>query len=104
MKITKFVHSCLLVESKEHTALIDPGVYSWQSGLLKFDDVKKIDQILITHEHPDHFHVPFIQAVLKKFPKAKVITNQAVVELLKSDNIAAETKAPDGLSVFETKH
>ena len=49
MKITKFGHSCLLVEENGVRILFDPGSYSTAQN-----DVKNIDVVLITHEHSDH--------------------------------------------------
>ncbi|MDO8655088.1 MAG: MBL fold metallo-hydrolase, partial [bacterium] len=51
MKITKYVHSCLLVEEQGKTALIDPGNYTFQSKALDLRYIEKLDFVLITHEH-----------------------------------------------------
>ena len=54
MKITKFVHSCLLVEMPapiSRTALFDPGVWS----TVDVNKLEYLDDIIITHEHGDHF-------------------------------------------------
>ena len=62
MKVTKFVHSCLLVEMPapiNRTALFDPGAMSVDA--LEVDSLEYLDDIIITHEHGDHFHLPLIK-------------------------------------------
>lgn len=76
MNITRYAHSCLLVEVKEVSVLTDPG--SWN----KTPQVEKLDAILITHEHPDHFDIGQIQELLAKHPSARVITHEAVGKML----------------------
>ena len=49
MKITKFGHSCLLVEEGGARILLDPGKYS-----ILQNNVENVDAIVITHEHQDH--------------------------------------------------
>lgn len=82
MKITKFGHCCLLIEEKGVRILTDPGNYSTQQ-----DEVKNIDYVLITHEHPDHFHIESVKAILKNNPQVKIITNKSVGALLQKEGI-----------------
>jgi L-ascorbate metabolism protein UlaG (beta-lactamase superfamily) len=85
MKITKLGHCCLLIETKELRILTDPGNYSTAQNT-----IENIDVVLITHEHPDHFHIPSLKTVLDNNPRARVITNHAVGELLKKEEIDHE--------------
>lgn len=48
MRMTRFTHSCVRLESDGQTLVIDPGIWSEPSAL---DDV---DAVLVTHEHKDH--------------------------------------------------
>jgi L-ascorbate metabolism protein UlaG (beta-lactamase superfamily) len=73
MRITKFGHSCLLVEEKSARIMIDPGNFS--SGQ---ESAEHINAILITHEHPDHVSVESLKAILDKNPQASVYTNESV--------------------------
>jgi len=83
MKITKLGHCCLLIEEKGIKILTDPGMFSDTQN-----EVKGIDCILITHEHPDHLHLESLKKVLENNPNATVITNTAVGNILKSEDIA----------------
>ena len=58
MKITKFVHSCLLVETPVRVALFDPGTMSEKA--LKAADISRLDDIFITHIHQDHYSLALI--------------------------------------------
>lgn len=59
--ITKLVHSCLLVEAGGKTALFDPGNYSIKSGIIKPESLPKLDYIVYTHSHADHFNANFLK-------------------------------------------
>ncbi len=101
MKLTKYVHSCLLVETPEATAIFDPGDWSWESGVFNIEDIKQLDEIVITHEHADHFHLPFVRALLEKFPDAKVISTPPVAAALKNENIEAYCVSTENTEAFD---
>ena len=85
MQITKFGHCCLLIEEKGVRILTDPGVYSTSQN-----EVKNIDLVIITHEHPDHFHLDSLKIVTQNNPAAKIITNKGVGALLDKEGISHE--------------
>lgn len=51
MRITKFTHSCVRLDSGGRVLVIDPGVWSEPGALLG------ADAVLVTHEHVDHVDV-----------------------------------------------
>ena len=51
MQLTHLGHACLLVETETARLLIDPGMDS------SFADVRDLDAVLVTHQHPDHIDV-----------------------------------------------
>ncbi|MDX1765568.1 MAG: MBL fold metallo-hydrolase [Candidatus Saccharimonadales bacterium] len=106
MKITKYVHSCVLVETPDRVALFDPGGWSWESGVFDLDKIDRIDRIAITHEHGDHFSPDFVKAVLAKFPQAHVIANEAVTAAVRSAGIEATFRGQETgcLKPFEAPH
>ena len=93
MRVTKVVHSCLLVETEERVGLIDPGVFSWESGLITGETFQRLDDIIITHEHEDHVHLPFVKALIEKFPNVQIHTNQAVAIKLQAVGLKNITTA-----------
>lgn len=68
MKITKFAHSCILIEHDSKALLLDPGIYSWQSGLVDVTALPKLEAVIVTHRHPDHLGEPFVKALLEAQP------------------------------------
>ena len=63
MKITKYPQSCLLIETKGKTILIDPGNLKYKEEYL--DAWNKADIVLITHKHPDHCNTEVIEKLDK---------------------------------------
>src|SRR3989344_229617 len=89
MRITKFGHSCLLVEEGKLRVLMDTGNYN------PMPDVYGIDVILITHEHDDHCYLDSIKQVLGNNPQAEIITHEAVGKKLATAEIVS-TQIKDG--------
>jgi L-ascorbate metabolism protein UlaG (beta-lactamase superfamily) len=83
MNITKIGHCCLVLEDGGVKILTDPGNFTTEP----VKAVRGINIILITHEHPDHFHGDSIEFVLKENPEAKVVSNSSVAKLLAEKNI-----------------
>ncbi|MGH8930477.1 MAG: MBL fold metallo-hydrolase [Egibacteraceae bacterium] len=70
MRLTKFGHSCLLVETGEARLLLDPGSFS--SG---FERLTGLDGVLITHRHPDHLDLDRIPPLLRQNPGAVLVAD-----------------------------
>lgn len=91
MKISKHLHSCLVIEENGRTVLTDPGIFTYQEKALAINTLTNLDYILITHEHPDHMHPPFIKELLTAFPDVKVVSNPSVQKLLGEMQIQVHT-------------
>lgn len=106
MKITKFVHSCLLVETPDRSALFDPGTFSEQALGQALDDgaINRLDDIFITHEHADHFSPELVKRLAGKFPDVRVTATPPVVAQLAALGIGAGDQAPRGVSFFTAPH
>jgi L-ascorbate metabolism protein UlaG (beta-lactamase superfamily) len=70
MKLTHFVHSCVLVETPSSRLLFDPGVFS--NG---FEGLTDLDGIVITHQHPDHLDLERLPALVAANPRARLIVD-----------------------------
>ncbi len=88
MIIKKFLHSCLLVEENGKKLLIDPGAFSFIENKLKPSDFGRIDVVLLTHSHSDHFY----PEALKIFSKegATIVASQEIGNLLEKEGLKFE--------------
>jgi L-ascorbate metabolism protein UlaG (beta-lactamase superfamily) len=103
MKITKFVHSCLLVEMPapiNRTALFDPG----EMSTVDVDRLEYLDDIFITHIHGDHYDPERIKRLVAKFPNVRVTATAEIVADLAKHGITAHGDAPGGVTFFESPH
>ncbi len=104
MKITRLVHSCLLIQEGDTNVLIDPGSYSLADAYEQIKDLPRIDYILISHIHEDHCSIEFIKHVLENSPEAKIISNEEVVGHLKLSGIDSTTQTPDFIEATNLDH
>lgn len=91
MHITKYLHSCLLIEENSKTVIIDPGNFTYEEQVLDTSNLTNLDYILITHEHPDHMHLSFIKKLIKHFPEVKIISNPSIESILSTESIPVHT-------------
>lgn len=103
MKITKFVHSCLLVETElpvKRVALFDPGEYS----TVRPEDLVRLDDIFITHEHQDHMDISRIKRLIAIFPEVHITAPAHAITLLQDAGIQADITVPQGVKLFASPH
>ncbi len=93
MTITKFGHSCLLVETDGVRILIDPGSYSTAQN-----ELADLDVVLITHIHKDHCDIESLKAIRAKNPNVPIYTNGQVQTKLQNEAIESNLLG-DGESV-----
>ncbi|MFA6077221.1 MAG: MBL fold metallo-hydrolase [Candidatus Paceibacterota bacterium] len=94
MKIRKLGHCCLVIEINGKKIMTDPGSYTVEEQSRE----SNVDLILITHEHPDHFHLESLKKILINNSSAMVITNNGVGKLLNEVGIkykVLENKIPE---------
>ncbi len=103
MRITKYAHSCLLIEEKGVFVLIDPGIYSeqFQDRLLA---LPKLDYILITHDHFDHFSIPLIKSLFSNHPTVTIIGTHSVKEKLSEENITIGEQTTSIVQLADSPH
>lgn len=84
MQVTKFEHSCVVLEKDGKKLIFDPVEFA--ETLPNFD---KVAAIIITHIHSDHLQPERIAAILDTNPEAKVFAPKDAEALL-PDAILAE--------------
>lgn len=95
LSLSKFRHSCLLIELGGVRILLDPGGFS--SG---FESLTELSAVLLTHQHPDHLDDARLAALLESNPGAQVIADAASTAQLAERGVAAHAVSPgDELSV-----
>jgi L-ascorbate metabolism protein UlaG (beta-lactamase superfamily) len=87
MKISKYLHSCILFELDGYKLLFDPGMFSFAEGLVTPDRFADVNSIIITHKHPDHFDVDILKNI-KKLSDAPIYTNTEVAAELEKAGMA----------------
>jgi L-ascorbate metabolism protein UlaG (beta-lactamase superfamily) len=104
MKLTKYLHSCLLVEEQGKTILIDPGQFTYDSKVFDITKLPSLDFILITHEHADHMSIQFIKELLSKFPNVEIITTESAVTKLQEEQIEASSEGNEYIAIESIPH
>lgn len=111
MKITKYIHSCLLIEKDSDRILFDPGAFSFKEDGIKPSQFRDIQAIFITHKHPDHIDGDALKEILGNNENVPVYGNADTVEMLAEKGIEAEVfesgemmVAGFSIQAFEAKH
>jgi len=76
VRLVKYSHSCVRIESDAAVLVIDPGAFSERAAL------DGVDAVLITHEHMDHLDAEALSDALGKRPSVRVFTHAAVLPKL----------------------
>jgi L-ascorbate metabolism protein UlaG (beta-lactamase superfamily) len=77
MRLTKFGHSCLLVEEGGARVLLDPGSFS--DG---FETLEGLTAVCLTHQHVDHLDPERVRPLLDRNPGVRVVSDEGSVEAL----------------------
>ncbi|HXS14668.1 MAG TPA: MBL fold metallo-hydrolase [Candidatus Saccharimonadales bacterium] len=105
MKITKYLHSCLLIEEEGKVILVDPGNYSYDGKVLDINRLNQLDAIVITHEHADHMDIRWLKEILQKFPNAPIFTTQSAKNILGQEGITnVKTEGNEFISLQPVPH
>ncbi len=94
MTITKFGHSCVLIEDHHTRIMIDPGVYSELP-----ETSPDLHAVLITHKHKDHLSKENLSLLAQANPDMTVICNQEVANEIRplnfNINVLAEPQSAE---------
>lgn len=100
MKLTKYEHACFTVEKDGTLLVVDPG--GWTTDLPKLDNVTAI---VVTHEHPDHYDVDALNALIARNPNSVVYAHKDIIsqlsDVLPSQAVAAGETVKTGVFMIE---
>ncbi len=86
MKITKFGHSCVLVEDNGKRLLFDPGLFVFIEDKVNIADIGPVDIVAITHSHPDHY-LPSALNKLYELHPFFLVASEDIVEDAKKEGM-----------------
>jgi L-ascorbate metabolism protein UlaG (beta-lactamase superfamily) len=90
VRISKYIHSCLLFEHEGEKLLFDPGNYSFIEDRVTPETFQDVSTVVITHSHPDHLALEPLKRILA-LSGADVVTNGEVAAILQAEGIDATT-------------
>ncbi len=90
MRISKFIHACLLVESEGTRILFDPGKFTFLDGTIQPESFRDLDAIVVTHKHLDHVDDAALKVSVQHNPSAVVLGNHQIREQLATSGIEVE--------------
>lgn len=89
MRVSKYIHSCVLVEKGTDRLLIDPGKFSFLDGRVSVEQFDGVAAVLVTHSHPDHLDVDVIAAIVER-GRPEVLANSEIAAKLREKGIDAK--------------
>jgi L-ascorbate metabolism protein UlaG (beta-lactamase superfamily) len=90
MKITKFLHSCLVIEKADNKVLFDPGKFSFLEDAARPADFTGLKAVIITHSHPDHMDEGALKVIMENNPGAVLYGNAGIAAALQPAGLAVE--------------
>ncbi len=90
MRITKYIHACLLLEKDADKILFDPGKFSFAEGKVKPNQFENLSAIILTHCHPDHIDDDALKTIIENNPNAVVLANTEIKNKLAEKDIKVE--------------
>jgi L-ascorbate metabolism protein UlaG (beta-lactamase superfamily) len=87
VRVSKYIHSCLLVEKGQDKILFDPGKFSFVEGLVKPGQFENLAAVILTHYHPDHIDENALKIILENNPGADLFCNEEIKDKLAEKGI-----------------
>lgn len=92
MKLTKYMHACLVLEENEQSIVIDPGNFSDD-----FEVPEHVLAVIITHQHADHCDPSKLRMIIGTNPNTKVYALGEVARV--ADVAVSAIQAGDELDI-----
>jgi L-ascorbate metabolism protein UlaG (beta-lactamase superfamily) len=96
MLLTKYTHACVRVDDGDRRLLLDPGVWTEPEA---YDG---ITDILVTHEHADHFAVAQLATLLASSPDLRIYGDESLRAAAAEENAPAVAEAIQAVAVGDT--
>ena len=94
MKLTKYEHACFTLEKDGKLLVVDPGGWTTDLGA-----PENVAAVVVTHEHPDHFDVSALSAIVSHNPDAVIYAHESIVAQLDDDLPTCVVVAGEGIEV-----
>lgn len=113
MTITKYLHSCVVLEEFGKRLIFDPGAFVFIEEKFKPEDIGPVDVVIVTHSHPDHFFPDALKALQAMRPFTLVASadiikaaTDAGLECTMEYALPGEVKNIEGFTVqaFDVPH
>lgn len=75
MRVTKYEHAALTIETDGSKLVIDPGSFT-----LPLSDLSNVVAVVLTHEHPDHWTPDHLDHILKYAPGIPIYGPEGVAK------------------------
>ena len=98
MKITKYLHSCLLLEEAGQQLLFDPGTFSFAEKQVEPEVFRNVSAVVITHNHADHLDVGALQQIVQ-LSDAMIYSTQEVADKLTPERLHVQVLTPGELTL-----
>ncbi|HEY0965367.1 MAG TPA: MBL fold metallo-hydrolase [Candidatus Saccharimonadales bacterium] len=95
MRLTKYAHACFVLEKDNKTLIVDPGVWSTD-----FVVPGNVVAVVVTHEHPDHFDIEKLAAIIEKNPDAVIIAHEDITKQI--SDISTQSVSAEETFVVES--
>lgn len=89
MKLTKYGHSCLLIEQGPDRILADPGTFSHG-----WENLTGLTAVLLTHQHPDHVDTAKLPGLLALNSDVQLFADPGSVGALAEAGVTATPVEP----------
>ncbi|MGW1512942.1 MBL fold metallo-hydrolase [Streptomyces sp. NPDC002394] len=74
MNLIGYGHACVRPEADDRVLVIDPGTFPAAEAL------DRVDEVLVTHEHPDHLDIAKLVAASQRNSASRVHLPSAAIE------------------------